>query len=151
MARRKELSSLANGILGSFISRNNDVDGYWGIGKLYEFALSQQTAEITVDLLTQEIFPESEQLVSIAQTYGQKLVSMLSAYGGCITWIAVARMVVVFERDSLSTVSTHSTQWGDPFTCTCRIVDDRGQRYSKTAKGYCRPHNADEERRRLRG
>ena len=34
MAKSKELKNIASGLYGSFISRNNDVRGYWGVGKL---------------------------------------------------------------------------------------------------------------------
>jgi len=135
---------LANGLVESFVSRNNDVDGYWGVGKLYAFAHVHQTTEVTIDLLTQEIFPYSESLAAIAQNYGEKLVSMLDAYGGCITWVAVAQIVLTFSSNGTGTL----TRRGDPFTCCCRITDDRGQRYQAVSEGHCRPHNPAMEIRR---
>lgn len=35
MGRRKEFKSIVEDVTQFFISRNNDIEGYWGIGKLY--------------------------------------------------------------------------------------------------------------------
>jgi len=34
MARRSELKGIAIAINGSFVSRNNDFNGYWSIGQI---------------------------------------------------------------------------------------------------------------------
>jgi hypothetical protein len=47
MARRKELIGIANGILGSFKSRNNELDGYWSIGVLENFISAQNIWKLT--------------------------------------------------------------------------------------------------------
>ncbi len=41
MPCKKTLKNIAGGLSGSFVSRNNDSDGYWAIGKLYSLALSK--------------------------------------------------------------------------------------------------------------
>lgn len=38
--KKREMDSLANSLCGYLCSRNNDIDGYWGIGKLC--AISKQ-------------------------------------------------------------------------------------------------------------
>jgi len=144
MARRKELGSLANGLVRSFVSRNNDVDGYWGLGKLYAFAKAQATTQLTIDLLTQEIVPQSAQLEIVAQTHGEKLVSMLSAYGGCITWVESAHIILRFNPHGIEALP----RLGDPFICRCQITDDRGQQYEAVVEGHCRPHDPAVESRR---
>ena len=57
MGRRRELGSIASGIIGSFRSRNNDIDGYWGIGKLYLFVGHLKSKCVSIDLCSQQIAP----------------------------------------------------------------------------------------------
>jgi len=40
MLPARELRNLAHGLAGTFISRNNDVSGYWGIGMRYRECLA---------------------------------------------------------------------------------------------------------------
>jgi hypothetical protein len=51
MARRKALKNVCSGILGSFVSRNNDCEGYWGMGILYRFAKERGKSDLMIDLL----------------------------------------------------------------------------------------------------
>lgn len=57
MRRCSELGSLASGMLHSFVSRNNDLDGYWGIGVLYLYAQQVGDLTVSIDLLRAEIAP----------------------------------------------------------------------------------------------
>jgi len=159
MARRKELGSLANGLLNSFNSRNNDIDGYWGIGKLYELANEYQVQTITLNLLSEETLPEAEMLENVARIYTRTLVSLVEAYGGCITWIQAAEISLSFNSDNSGSLRADShgsnisptaedDSSGSPYLCCCRIVDDQGKSYVATASGRCWPHDPKRERRR---
>lgn len=48
MTRRGELKDVALGVLGSFVSRNNDVDGYWCLGLLRALADAQRVSTAAV-------------------------------------------------------------------------------------------------------
>ncbi len=50
MAGCKKLKNIAHGLLGTFLSRNNDIGGYWGIGVLKQYAIRHDLAEIIFDL-----------------------------------------------------------------------------------------------------
>ena len=55
------LKSIGDGILSSFVSRNNDVYGYWGIGKLYNWMLASKSMTIKIDLLKNTIDPTNDE------------------------------------------------------------------------------------------
>jgi hypothetical protein len=69
MPRKRRLEGVVANILGSFVSRNNDVGGYWAIGKLYEHARQHQTQNVLVDLVTREILPPSSDFGSMLAKY----------------------------------------------------------------------------------
>jgi len=61
MARRRALKGIAGGLVSSFISRNNDVNGYWGIGKLYSHMLKSKVDILRIDLIQNTIEPKSSE------------------------------------------------------------------------------------------
>ena len=61
MARRREFRNIGVGLLSSFVSRNNDVYGYWGIGKLYSHMLASKSMILSIDLINEKIEPENNE------------------------------------------------------------------------------------------
>jgi hypothetical protein len=53
----KNLKGIAGGILGSFLSRNNDLDGYWGMGILRLLAQEHGVEMVYLDLLAGTCMP----------------------------------------------------------------------------------------------
>lgn len=50
MGRRKELKGVCNDLLDNFVSRYNDLDGYWALGKFKTFLESTQNSCLSFDL-----------------------------------------------------------------------------------------------------
>jgi len=73
MAKRKELKNIASGLYGSFISRNNDVRGYWGVGKLCLAAQRHHTKVVHLDLLSQSNSLTSTEFDKLVVGYNDKL------------------------------------------------------------------------------
>ncbi len=90
MANRKELGSIASGIAGSFNSRNNDVDGYWGIGKLYKFVDDKPNKVVFIELLGKSISPHTHELDSLLAFYHEKLLGYLKRRGIPKEWVKSA-------------------------------------------------------------
>lgn len=153
MPRRKELKSVAEGLLGSFISRNNDVDGYWGIGKLYLQAKQRDIAFVDVDLLARTIAPASPELDCLVSNYSQLLDRHCEVRGLRRSWVKAAQIHVEFDvdveadRDSLP----RKSGFGELFDCTVELTDDLGRVRSTLKRGRCWPHNPNRELRRLVG
>ena len=50
MARRKELQGICNDLLDSFVSRYNDLDGYWALGKFQSYLQSNARGKLRFSL-----------------------------------------------------------------------------------------------------
>jgi hypothetical protein len=82
-----EIKNVASGLYGSFISRNNDVAGYWGIGKLCLLVQNRKTTTVQLDLLARTITPESPETTKLLAGYRLLLQEHLSAQGIPIRWV----------------------------------------------------------------
>ncbi|MGK7910008.1 MAG: hypothetical protein AB4050_00785 [Synechococcus sp.] len=106
MVRRKELKNVARGIIESFNSRNNDVDGYWGMGQLFQFANFQNVSTIYIDITTGEISPATSKFLSLVNFYQAMLKPQLQARGIPPTWIVKAHIEVRFNQNFNPTYHT---------------------------------------------
>ncbi len=99
MGRRRELGSIASGIIGSFRSRNNDVDGYWGIGKLYLLVEHLQSKCISINLCSQQIAPYSRHFDLMTEHYSKMFKGLLTKRSIPLKWVSSAYVYVEFEAD----------------------------------------------------
>jgi hypothetical protein len=76
MPRRKAFQDAARGLLGAFVSRNNDVGGYWAIGKLYAHARRSRSPEVRIDLIESTIAPPSAEFADLIAHHRQMLTSL---------------------------------------------------------------------------
>ncbi len=150
MASRKELKNIAGGIIGSFNSRNNDVDGYWGIGKLYSFAMSKDTDTVTLDLTNETISPKTTEFDSLIKFYRNMLISQLKARHIPYDFLDKVEITVRFEQQYQKKYHWWRSALGKPCTCTCEIIDNRGGKRSVINGNNCRPHDSAMESRSTR-
>ena len=149
MARRKEFKNIAAGLHGSFISRNNDVDGYWGIGKLFALAEKHDVASVRIDLLSELITPQSKKFDRLLRTYMSFLHERMSAREMPSTWLKSAVIELEFRLDEWPQEYEPRNYWGDPFYLKVVLVDDMGREYSVSGYGRCKKHSPLREQRRL--
>jgi hypothetical protein len=151
MSRRRSIKSIASGLAGSFISRNNDVDGYWGIGMLCLLCRQNSLETISISLLGEETEPlASDELVrGIKDHYSEKLSQMLSKAKIEPSWVRSATVSLVFGTSGELPEPPLST-WGGAFLCTVEIMDDLGQSRTASLAGRCGPHDAKRESRSAR-
>ncbi len=150
MARRKEILNIAHGLLGSFISRNNDINGYWALGLLYKHVLENEADTITLD-----IFDRKENLrpplpLQISSNYRRLLLRMCTARQIPPSWIKKAVIEIAFDIADPVDRRIWQTSYGEPFSVDVFITDDRGKKYLSHAKGRCKPHDPARELRSLR-
>jgi len=150
VASRKELKNIAGGIIGSFNSRNNDVDGYWGIGKLYSFAMSKDTDTVTLDLTNETISPKTTEFDSLIKFYRNMLISQLKAKHIPYDYLAKVEITVSFAQQYQEKYHWWRSAVGKPCICTCEITDDRGGKRCVTRGNNCRPHDSSIESRSTR-
>jgi len=145
MARRKELKSIASGIIGSFRSRNNDVDGYWGIGKLFKFAESNHVDEVKIDLLNCCITPATLEFDPLISHYKSLLVKNMASRHISLQWLSKATVTVLFNQEYVDKYHYWGSGLGKPCICHCELTDDKGRTYKVTTGTNCKPHNPEKE------
>ncbi|WP_378178258.1 hypothetical protein [Aquimarina sp. SS2-1] len=77
MGKRKLFKNIANGVLGSFVSRNNDVQGYWGIGKLYSLMINKDKYEVEIDLINLTILPNKSEFNNMIEYFSNQLFNQI--------------------------------------------------------------------------
>jgi len=145
MARRKELKNIASGLYGSFISRNNDVGGYWGIGKLCLLAQQSGVQIVRLDLVAKSITPASSEFSKLVSGYSSILKKHLSAVGIPDNWLASAIIELDFEPEHPSGKHIPIATWGSLFKLMVNIEDDMKKNHTVSGHGYCGPHNPRKE------
>ncbi len=145
MARRKELKNIASGLLGAFVSRNNDVGGYWGIGHLCSLATNSQSAKVKLDILAKTMFPACSTFDKLLSGYSSRLAHQMNARCLPIAWITNSTIELDFNAELPDDRRVPISTRGGLFSVTVTIVDDRSKAHSVKAYGYCAPHNATKE------
>ena len=127
MGRRRELRNIANGLIGSFVSRNNDQNGYWGLGLLYEFANLHKTDTVQLSLLSNSDVETKKEFSFLISLYKSRLVKHLSARNIDINCVKDVFITSKFNQESNPKYHYWGSGLGDPCVCTCEIIDDNGE------------------------
>lgn len=113
------------------MSRNNDVGGYWGIGKLCLLAQQRHTHAIHLDLTAQSISPMSAEFGKLLAGYHNKLQKHLESKHIPREWVAAAVINLDFAPIYPSEKHVPIVTWGSIFKLRVSITDDRGKIYTK--------------------
>jgi hypothetical protein len=150
MSSRRVLAAVARAVSDSFMSRNNDLGGYWAIGQLLSYVLAKRNVSLTIDLISGTSEPPLTEL----------LLSTLPARSSELFWSNVHRQGLarsVVHRASLAFECdlTQSRARGDrteyPVQCRVAIEDDRGRSYAALSEAWCFPHDPAHELKSVRG
>lgn len=150
MPRGAHLTNIASGLCGSFASRNNDLDGYWSIGKLRSLAKRHGRTAVLLDVLTSSIQPSSAEFALVLARYCRLLAKLADLSGIQLEEITTARITLDFAPPPWPRISYYKPQWGDQFTLTVTINADSRAAGIVHHAGYCRPHDPAQERRSTR-
>ncbi|WP_201917435.1 hypothetical protein [Aquimarina mytili] len=144
--KRKLLKNIANGILGSFISRNNDVNGYWGIGKIYSLMIISESLEIEIDLIRKAISPSNDELNLLVSHYSDYLFDQLSKQEIQRSNLSQAKIIIVGNPNnpclSLGRLAPHK------MNCKITIIDNLNIAYTLEKNVWSREHNPRLEMKR---
>lgn len=146
MKRRNRLKSIAHDLLGSFVSRNNELDGYWALGKLHAHALSHATSTVEIDLLAGRLTPPDAHCMPMVYAYAAMLDRLLSSAAIPLDQIRRAGITLQFNvpfQQAHYPVRSHAR----PFAAVLEIVDRHGNRHAEQRLGWCAPHDPRFERR----
>lgn len=147
MARRSVLKGVASDLLTSFVSRNNDIEGYWAIGKLCRLAKETNVTRIQIDLLRGCLSVPSKAFGSMTSGYRLWVETLAGAKG---LLLAECLVDIEFELFSKPGRAVSGDLAETPFRCSVTLVDDRKGVWGSSMSGICWPHDADRERRSSR-
>lgn len=133
MGRRKEFKTVSNDLLGSFVSRNNDLDGYWALGQFQTYL--QSTSE---DRLWFDLVPDTGR----GSAFPTVLSNTQRAFQGHLT---ARRLPRSWVRSAMLMVAQRSLS---ELICTFTVTDDRGKIFASQRTVTARPHDPNRELRR---
>ncbi|MBB3221125.1 hypothetical protein [Pseudoduganella umbonata] len=150
MPRSARLANIANGLCGSFISRNNDVDGYWAIGKLRLLAGQHEQSAVSLDVLASAMQPLLPGFEPGLAHYRGLLAKLAGCSGIPPEEITAARIEVDFAPPPWPRIPYYEPQCGEQYVLTVTVsAEGRADGIVRHA-GYCRPHDPTSERRSTR-
>ena len=142
---RNRLRSVIIGTVTSFMSRNNDMWGYWGIGVLCSKALKLNISQMSINILDQNTQPMcAHDPINLQRIY-RRFKKRLDSLNIPIQSLQKALMTLRFSPKE--SVSKH----GYSAHCFGIIVDDRGVEHVHREEVFCFPHNPQNESRSSRG
>ena len=148
MAKRKTLKGIAHGLLGTFVSRNNDIGGYWGLGVLRQFANRISVRSLELDLLRSS--GDHPVLQEVETRYRNRLLDALGSARIAPTEIEGAKIGIFFADEIDFPDAVHSTR-GKPYKCTVTLTRRDGIAVSAERIGYCDAHDPSRESRSMIG
>ena len=147
MPSRKKLKGVAAGVLGAFVSRNNDLGGYWAIGKLHSLAKLSHGNTVSFDLVPRYGASQHQDINSVAASYSGILVSLLHKHEFGQGVVSSAAISLQFETSGVKFSSLPHRTDVYPFLCSLAIVDDCGKTHTASVTGWSSPHNPSVEHR----
>lgn len=148
MPSRKHFKGVAFGFAGHFVSRNNDIFGYWAMGQLYKHALENSSSTIKIDLLSQTISPSNQAFKYAVNAWNKRFLKTIENLAVPTTWVTNASITIIFEKVSVSEdgVQRAADEYlGAAFTCAIEIIDDLHRKRVAIMRGRCRPHDPSRE------
>ena len=148
MARRKEFKAIADGLVSSFVSRNNDIYGYWGIGKLYSHMVSSNSMKVKIDLIQRTIEPHNDEFKILISEFGNRLISQVRNRKINHKFLKNAEITITGFPDELSPYLGKMAP--NKVNCRLTIVDDLNREHISEANTWCREHNPNKESKSTR-
>lgn len=144
---KSNLKGVAYGLLGTFVSRYNDIDGYWGLGVLRKLAYEYNTKQIEINLLSDR--SDHREIEICKQQYGRWLRSTARKFGSSFGSLEVARILLRFEDDFDSYPGVVKDTRGFPYECVVEIAAS-SKTYIARKIGVCASHDPCLESRSAR-
>ncbi len=143
MAQRRELKNISYGFFGFVFSRNFDVDGYWGVGKLYQMvnALSEQTIKLDVN---PRLMDDNRSLATFEDFFANWLGQKMAHLDLPLSWTQSAYLTLNFDVptnahfEASSNLNVDAKFFrGDIMTAELVVISDYGHEYRTSARGHC--------------
>ena len=126
MARRKELQGICNDLLDSFVSRYNDLDGYWALGKFQTYLQSNPKRNLSFSLA--RTANEKSPFPQTYKYYRQALERHLRNRNMSSSWVRNANISICKQSPN-------------ELECRLSMTTDLGREFTATARVFARPHD----------
>lgn len=150
MPRRAQLLEIASGLLGSFVSRNNDVGGYWALGVLYRQAQEQGRTQVEVPIWPLNDSLDDALIESLAEKYRQMFLSLMARQQLPLSWLRSAVFSLEFESSNAHPRYRQSQAAERPFVCGLSFTNDLSRTHQLAIAGWCWPHSEQREHQSTR-
>ena len=137
MARRREIQGVCNDLLESFVSRNNDIKGYWAQGIYQAHMCRTGQAAIIFPLIPVTNESEGHPFEETINFYRDRIFSTMEARKIPTDWLAEAVLVV------------HSTA-SNKLRVDARLISDLGHSFTSRKHVAARMHDERTEHRSRR-
>lgn len=139
MARRRELNAVAYDFLGFFISRNNDVGGYWAMGKLLKTLIRMDDESVVIDLLDLSSNMNTKEFDLAIRSYSNRFFNIAAKKDFFEGKIRSVRLEVrpFFNQPRMNSgrMAPHR------MLCSLIIIDDLGTARVSARNAWCREHH----------
>lgn len=135
MGRRCQFQGISHDVLETFLSRNNDLGGYWALGQYRLFLEVTEQRQIEFRLVAGVTQPENGSFEFAAKFYNNAILRMMRSNAMPHSWLAdVFITLAIIDQAEIH--------------CDLTILSDLGKRYRSERTLTVRPHNPLEEYRR---
>ena len=148
MIAKRWLKHTAAGLLDSFVSRNNDVIGYWAPGVLYTETRATGM-RVGLDLIRVAAQPGTPAVLATAHYWSGFLRDALRRHGSAVDDLETATVSLAFGLPPLP-LPRHDLCGGEHFSCSVRLVSRGGDAVEREALRSCLPHLSHDGRRSTR-
>lgn len=124
--KNKKLKCVANGVLGQFLARTNDIDGYWALGKVFKSLSDLELKKIRIDIFKLNSvphIPETHELVRKLKSCMTELVEKNHLEIKCISFAQLSINFLVFESSHSKNFISEAKE--GPFIASLLIEDGK--------------------------
>ncbi|MGN6228101.1 MAG: hypothetical protein ACTHNM_11770 [Dyella sp.] len=141
MPGSRALAGIVSGLVETFVSRNNDVSGYWGIGQLRKEIEDQGCHAAELDLLAGQVDQAPPIVSTLIARYGAYLSASLARDGFSPTHVVEAKISIEFGSFGNASEPDLFSTLGEPFNCRATLLSRSGKVFSAVRGGLCRRHD----------
>ncbi|WP_313034477.1 hypothetical protein [Massilia alkalitolerans] len=141
MIARRKFNHITAGLLSKFLTRYNDVDGYWALGVLYTEARAFGS-RVEIDMLHGRAQPDCPACMSVARSWAVNLREALGRHGIAPDALAAVTISLEFGLAPLPKLPSYPYphNYGPDFRATLRLQSRDGRVFVRQDRGYCTPH-----------
>lgn len=141
MIARRKFNHITAGLLSKFLTRYNDIDGYWALGVLYTEARGFGS-RVEIDMLHGRAQPDLPACMSVARSWAVNLREALGRHGIAPDALAAVTISLEFGLAPLPKLPSYPYHhnYGPDFRATLRLQSRDGRTFVRQDRGYCTPH-----------